>query len=120
MNVKRSSQGLSRRDFLRIGGVGLCGVGLLDFLHAQRNAVLSIVAGLDEEAWHRSVLPTGWTPAGLVERDDDVRLVKSIPGRDVLAVGALGTRPGVISVDRLVLVPLHVRERRAQGTNLTG
>jgi Protein of unknown function (DUF664) len=40
---------------------------LLDFLHAQRNAVLSIVAGLDEEAWHRSVVPSGWTPAGLVE-----------------------------------------------------
>jgi hypothetical protein len=27
---------------------------LLAFLTAQRNAVLSIVAGLDEEAWHRS------------------------------------------------------------------
>jgi len=40
---------------------------LLDFLHAQRNVVLSIVAGLDEEAWHRSVVPSGWTPAGLVE-----------------------------------------------------
>jgi hypothetical protein len=40
---------------------------LLDFLHAQRNVVLSVVAGLDEEAWHRSVVPSGWTPAGLVE-----------------------------------------------------
>ena len=40
---------------------------LLDFLAAQRAAVLSIVAGLDEEAWHRSVVPSGWTPAGLVE-----------------------------------------------------
>jgi hypothetical protein len=40
---------------------------LLDFLAAQRDAVLSIVAGLDEEAWHRSVVPSGWTPAGLVE-----------------------------------------------------
>jgi Protein of unknown function (DUF664) len=40
---------------------------LLDFLHAQRNVVLSIVEGLDEEAWHRSVVPSGWTPAGLVE-----------------------------------------------------
>ena len=29
--------------------------------------VLSIVAGLDEEAWHRPVVPSGWTPAGLVE-----------------------------------------------------
>jgi hypothetical protein len=40
---------------------------LLDFLAAQRDAVLSIVARLDEEAWHRSVVPSGWTPAGLVE-----------------------------------------------------
>ena len=40
---------------------------LLAFLAAQREAVLSIVAGLDEEAWHRSVVPSGWTPAGLVE-----------------------------------------------------
>jgi hypothetical protein len=40
---------------------------LLDFLAAQRAAVLSIVAGLDEEAWHRSVVPSGWTPAGMVE-----------------------------------------------------
>ena len=41
--------------------------GLLAFLAAQRGAVLSIVAGLDEEAWHRSIVPSGWTPAGLVE-----------------------------------------------------
>jgi hypothetical protein len=40
---------------------------LLDFLAAQRAAVLSIVAGLDEEAWHRPVVPSGWTPAGLVD-----------------------------------------------------
>jgi Protein of unknown function (DUF664) len=40
---------------------------LLAFLAAQRDAVLSIVAGLDEEAWHRPVVPSGWTPAGLVE-----------------------------------------------------
>ncbi|MGA7172309.1 MAG: DinB family protein [Candidatus Dormiibacterota bacterium] len=40
---------------------------LRDFLRAQRQSVLAIVDGLDEEAWHRSVVPTGWTPAGLVE-----------------------------------------------------
>jgi len=40
---------------------------LLDFLRAQREAVLAIVAGLDEEEWHRSILPSGWTPAGLVD-----------------------------------------------------
>jgi hypothetical protein len=37
------------------------------FLRAQRESVLAIVEGLSEEAWHRSVVPTGWTPAGLVE-----------------------------------------------------
>lgn len=40
---------------------------LLEFLDAQRGAVLAIVEGLDEEAWHRPVVPSGWTPAGLVE-----------------------------------------------------
>jgi Protein of unknown function (DUF664) len=29
--------------------------------------VLSIVGGLDKETWHRSVVPSGWTLAGLVE-----------------------------------------------------
>jgi Protein of unknown function (DUF664) len=37
------------------------------FLRAQRESVLLIVEGLDEEAWHRPVVPTGWTPAGLLE-----------------------------------------------------
>jgi hypothetical protein len=40
---------------------------LLDFLAAQRESVLAIVAGLDEKAWHTSVVPSGWTPAGLVD-----------------------------------------------------
>jgi hypothetical protein len=43
------------------------GQALLAFLAAQREAVHSIVAGLDEQAWHRSVVPSGWTPAGLVD-----------------------------------------------------
>lgn len=37
------------------------------FLRAQREAVLAIVEGLSEEAWHRSVVPTGWTPVGMLE-----------------------------------------------------
>lgn len=40
---------------------------LLASLDAQRDAVLSIVAGLGEEGWQRSVVPSGWTPAGLAE-----------------------------------------------------
>jgi hypothetical protein len=39
---------------------------LLDFLRAQRESVLAIVDGLDEKDWHRSVVPTGWTPAGML------------------------------------------------------
>jgi hypothetical protein len=40
---------------------------LLAFLEAQRGAVLAVVEGLKGEAWHRPVVPSGWTPAGLVE-----------------------------------------------------
>ncbi|HXW87194.1 MAG TPA: DinB family protein [Streptosporangiaceae bacterium] len=40
---------------------------LLYFLRYQRASVLSIVEGLSERDWHRPVVPSGWTPAGLVE-----------------------------------------------------
>jgi Protein of unknown function (DUF664) len=40
---------------------------LRDFLRRQRASVLAIVEGLSEEAWHRTVVPTSWTPAGMVE-----------------------------------------------------
>jgi Protein of unknown function (DUF664) len=40
---------------------------LRDLLRGQREAVLAVVAGLDEADWHRSVVPTGWTPAGMLE-----------------------------------------------------
>lgn len=39
---------------------------LLAALEYQRASVHSIVAGLSEEHWHTSVVPSGWTPAGLV------------------------------------------------------
>lgn len=39
---------------------------LLAALAYQRSSVRSIVAGLSEEHWHTSVVPSGWTPAGLV------------------------------------------------------
>ena len=39
---------------------------LLHFLQYQRDSVLSIVEGLAEEDWHRSVVPSGWTVAGFV------------------------------------------------------
>ncbi|WP_433558921.1 DUF664 domain-containing protein [Pseudonocardia xinjiangensis] len=40
---------------------------LLEFLAWQRASVLAIIDGLDEEALMTSVLPSGWTPLGLVE-----------------------------------------------------
>jgi hypothetical protein len=39
---------------------------LLAALEYQRASVRSIVAGLSEEHWHTSVVPSGWTPAGMV------------------------------------------------------
>jgi Protein of unknown function (DUF664) len=42
-------------------------LALLTFLEAQRSALLAVVAGLDEAAWHQPVVPSGWTPAGMVE-----------------------------------------------------
>jgi uncharacterized damage-inducible protein DinB len=44
---------------------------LRHFLDNQRAAVRSIVEGLDETAWHRPVVPSGWTPAGLVQHLGD-------------------------------------------------
>ncbi|WP_201435619.1 DinB family protein [Saccharothrix sp. 6-C] len=37
------------------------------FLDAQRGVVSAILEGLDEDALTTSVLPSGWTPLGLVE-----------------------------------------------------
>jgi hypothetical protein len=40
---------------------------LLSYLSAQRTHVLGILAGLDDEALRRPVLPSGWTGLGLVQ-----------------------------------------------------
>ncbi len=40
---------------------------LFDCLKYQRNSVLAIVEGLEERDWYRSVVPSGWTVAGLIE-----------------------------------------------------
>ena len=46
--------GISERDRLQY------------FLDQQRGAVLAIIEGLDETQLHTPVLPSGWTPIGLV------------------------------------------------------
>jgi uncharacterized damage-inducible protein DinB len=40
---------------------------LLECLEYQRSSVRSVVDGLAEEAWHKQVVPSGWTVAGMVE-----------------------------------------------------
>lgn len=39
---------------------------LIETLEYQRSSVRAIVDGLSEEHWHTSVVPSGWTPAGMV------------------------------------------------------
>ncbi len=39
----------------------------LAFLDAQRECVLAIVDGLDEDLLTTPALPSGWTPLGLIE-----------------------------------------------------
>lgn len=40
---------------------------LIAFLDAQRGSVLAIVAGLDDDALRAPLLPSGWTPLGLIQ-----------------------------------------------------
>ncbi|MFG1922500.1 DinB family protein [Cryptosporangium sp. NPDC048952] len=47
---------------------------LSEFLAYQRESVEAIVAGLDEEALGTAVLPSGWTPLGLIEHLGDAEM----------------------------------------------
>ncbi|MGH3165541.1 MAG: DinB family protein [Trebonia sp.] len=40
---------------------------LLEYLEYQRSSARSIVEGLNEESWHKPVVASGWTVAGMVE-----------------------------------------------------
>jgi hypothetical protein len=40
---------------------------LIAFLDAQRTRALNIIAGLDERQLRTAVLPSGWTPLGMIE-----------------------------------------------------
>ena len=40
---------------------------LTAFLQAQRRSVLAIVEGLDEDSIREAVVPSGWTPLGMIE-----------------------------------------------------
>src|SRR3984957_12484817 len=63
--------GASRRERLMADAPDQEKQALKYFLDYQRASVLAITEGLDEAAWHRSVVPSGWTPAGLVEHLGD-------------------------------------------------
>jgi uncharacterized damage-inducible protein DinB len=39
----------------------------MEFLAAQRRSVLAIVEGLDDDRIRESVVPSGWTPLGVIE-----------------------------------------------------
>lgn len=39
----------------------------MNFLQAQRRSVIAILDGLDDEALRRAIVPSGWTPLGIVE-----------------------------------------------------
>ncbi|MEV2239790.1 DinB family protein [Micromonospora sp. NPDC049891] len=64
---------LARPDVHEPTGKGVPGMGdgektaLSMFLQAQRASVLAIIEGLDVTALTTAVLPSGWTPLGLVE-----------------------------------------------------
>jgi hypothetical protein len=45
------------------------------FLAAQRSSVLAIIDGLADEQLSRSIVPSGWTPAGMVEHLGDAERV---------------------------------------------
>jgi uncharacterized damage-inducible protein DinB len=40
---------------------------LLETLEYQRASVRAIVEGLSEDLWHRPVVPSGWTVAGMID-----------------------------------------------------
>ncbi|WP_035866032.1 DinB family protein [Cryptosporangium arvum] len=44
---------------------------LCEFLAYQRESVVAILAGLDDSALRTAVLPSGWTPLGLIEHLGD-------------------------------------------------
>ncbi|WP_329457355.1 DinB family protein [Streptomyces sp. NBC_01497] len=46
-------------------------VALQHFLDAQRSSVLAIIDGLTDEQLRTSVLPSGWTPLGLIQHLGD-------------------------------------------------
>jgi hypothetical protein len=62
---------------------------LIHFLDAQRASVLAIVDGLDEESLRATILPSGWSPLGLIEHLGDAERFWF----QKVATGTAGDRP---------------------------
>jgi uncharacterized damage-inducible protein DinB len=79
---------------------------LLQYLQAQRQHVLGILEGLDEEALRRSVLPSGWTTIGLVNHlsvDVERFWFRAVVGGEPEAVdGVLSTTADGWQVDEAI------------------
>lgn len=58
--------GRRRSVLLRVTPVDPEAAALIHFLDAQRASVLAIVDGLDDESLRATILPSGWSPVGLI------------------------------------------------------
>ncbi len=79
---------------------------LLSYLSAQRDHVLGILEGLDEDALRRPVLPSGWTCLGLVQHlalDVEQFWFRCVVAGEQTAIDALADAPDdawrVVGVD---------------------
>jgi uncharacterized damage-inducible protein DinB len=68
---------------------------LLTFLDAQRRSVLAIVEGLGDDELRKPVVPSGWTPLGLIEHLAGAEYYWF----DIIAAGAGGDLPGPEETD---------------------
>ena len=90
------------------------------YLSAQRDSVLAIVDGLDEEMMHRRVLPSGWTIAGMIEHLGDAErfwFERVVAGLPALGDPAAGEGPG-FSTTRSVPVVLDRYRARCVKSDL--
>ncbi|MBV9281542.1 MAG: DinB family protein [Chloroflexi bacterium] len=66
---------------------------LIAYLDAQRKHVLGILEGLSEEDMHRAVMPSGWTPAGLLNHlalDDERFWFQAVVAGEQPVIASIG------------------------------
>lgn len=65
---------------------------LLSSLNGHRRHVLGILEGLDDQALHRQILPSGWSPLALLHHlavDDEVFWFQAVVAGDEAAIAAI-------------------------------